>query len=86
MAVIQVTSREFREKQASMFALADKGEQVVIRRRGKASYMLTPVYDDDFVLSPEVEGRLEEGRRQYRAGNVKSFSTKEELERFLDEL
>lgn len=86
MAVIQVTSREFREKQASMFALADKGELVVIRRRGKASYMLTPVYDDDFVLSPEVEGRLEEGRRQYRAGNVKSFSTKEELERFLDEL
>ncbi|UVR15669.1 hypothetical protein [Parabacteroides distasonis] len=42
MAVIQITSREFREKQASMFALADNGEQVVIRRRGKVSYMLTP--------------------------------------------
>ena len=50
MALIQVTSREFREKQASMFALADKGEQVVIRRRGKVSYMLTPVYEEDFVL------------------------------------
>lgn len=25
-----------------MFALADNGEQVVIRRRGKVSYMLTP--------------------------------------------
>ena len=42
MAVIQITSREFREKQASMFALADKEEQVVIRRRGKVSYMLPP--------------------------------------------
>ena len=55
MAVIQITSREFREKQASMFALADNGEQVVIRRRGKVSYMLTPVYEEDFVLSPELE-------------------------------
>ena len=64
MAVIQITSREFREKQASMFALADKGEQVVIRRRGKVSYMLTPVYEEDFVLSPELEERLEEGRKQ----------------------
>ena len=54
MAVIQITSREFREKQASMFALADKGEQIVIRRRGKVSYMLTPVYEEDFVLSPEL--------------------------------
>ena len=58
MAVIQITSREFREKQASMFALADKGEQVVIRRRGKVSYMLTPVYEEDFVLSPELEERV----------------------------
>lgn len=86
MAVIQITSREFREKQASMFALADNGEQVVIRRRGKVSYMLTPVYEDDFVLSPEIEGRLEEGHRQYRADNVKTCTTKEELNKFLDEL
>ncbi len=29
MGVIQITSREFRDKQAAMFALADKGEQVI---------------------------------------------------------
>ena len=86
MAVVQITSREFREKQASMFALADAGTQVVIRRRGKLSYMLTPVYEEDFVLSPEVEARLEEGRRQYKAGNVTTFKTKEELNKFLDTL
>lgn len=86
MAVVQITSREFRENQASMFALADAGTQVVIRRRGKLSYMLTPVYEDDFVLSPEVEERLEEGRRQYKAGNVTTFKTKEELNKFLDTL
>ncbi len=86
MAVIQITSREFREKQASMFALADKGEQVVIRRRGKVSYMLTPVYENDFILSPELENRLEEGRRQYRARNVTVCTTKEELDKFLESL
>lgn len=86
MAVIQVTSREFREKQASMFALADKGEQVVIRRRGKVSYMLTPVYEEDFALSPELEERIETSRRQYREGQVTTCTSKEELDRFLDEL
>jgi len=86
MAIIQITSREFREKQASMFALADNGEQVVIQRRGKNSYLLTPIYDEDFVLSPEVEKRIEEGRKQYKEGNVTTCATKEELNNFLETL
>lgn len=48
--------------------------------------MLTPVYEEDFVLSPEVEERLEEGRRQYKAGNVTTLKTKEELNKFLGAL
>lgn len=79
MAVIQIMSREFQEKQASMFALIDNGEQIVIRRRGKVSYMLIPIYEEDFVLSPELEERLKEGRRQYRKGKVTTCTTKEEL-------
>ena len=79
MAVIQIMSREFQEKQASMFALINNGEQIVIRRRGKVSYMLIPIYEEDFVLSPELEERLKEGRRQYREGKVTTCTTKEEL-------
>ena len=86
MAIIQVTSREFRDKQASMFELADRGEKVVIRRRGKVSYMLTPVYETDFVLSPELEQRIEEARNEYKAGHVITCTTKEELNDFLDKL
>lgn len=86
MAVIQITSREFREKQASMFALADNGEQVIIRRKGKMSYMLTPVYESDFTLSPGLEAKIEEGRRQYKEGNVITCATKEELDKFLKSL
>ena len=79
MAVIQIMSREFQEKQASMFALIDNGEQIVIRRRRKVSYMLIPIYEEDFVLSPELEERLKEGRRQYREGKVTTYTTKEDL-------
>ena len=86
MAVIQITSKEFREKQASVFALADSGEQVVIRRKGKVSYMLTPVYGNDSAFSLELEAKIEEGRKQYRAGNVTTCTTKEELNKFLETL
>lgn len=86
MSIIQVSSREFRDNQASFFAMVDKGEQVVIRRKGKAAYMIVPVSDDDFVVSPELEAKIEEGRRQYREGNVTTCATKEELDKFLESL
>ncbi|MCD7925112.1 MAG: hypothetical protein LUI85_10615 [Bacteroides sp.] len=84
--MVQVTSREFREKQAALFELADKGEQVIIRRRGKVAYMLTPIYDNDFVVTPELEKKLEEGRRQYRDGETISCNNAEEAIKFLESL
>ncbi len=57
--MLQVTSREFRDKQASLLNIADQGEQVVIRRRGKRSYMLTPIYDSDITITPELEQKIE---------------------------
>lgn len=84
--MIQVTSREFRDKQASLFKLADSGEQVVIKRRGKVSYMLTPVYDSDFVVTPELEERLKEGRREYQEGKTISCKNAEETVKFLESL
>lgn len=50
------------------------------------SYMLTPVCEENLVLSPELEERLEEGRRQYREGDVTTCTTKEELNRLLEAL
>ncbi len=88
MAVIQVTSREFRDNQASMFALVDKGEQVIIRRGKNKAYILTPVSDDDYsiTLSAEMEKRIEQSREQYRKGETTVCSTKEELLNYLDTL
>ena len=84
--MIQVTSREFRENQASLFNLADKGERIIIRRRGKSSYMLTPISDNDIVVSPELEKKIEEARLQYGEGGTVSCKTKDELKMFLESL
>lgn len=88
MAIIQITSREFREKQAYMFALADKGEQVIIHRGKKRSYILTPLDEDDYslTLSPEAEKRIKLSREQYCKGDTTVCTTKEELLNFLDSL
>lgn len=84
--MIQVTSREFRDRQAALFDLADQGEQVIIKRRGKAAYMLTPVSDNDFAATRELEKKIEEARRQYKNGETVSCKNKEELHSFLDSL
>jgi antitoxin (DNA-binding transcriptional repressor) of toxin-antitoxin stability system len=85
--MIQVTSSNFRNHPASIFALVDKGEEVVIRRRGKSAYMLTPYHqNDDFVITPELEKDIEEARREYRDGKTISFKTVEELQNYLDAL
>ena len=84
--MIQVTSREFRDKQASLFDLADAGEDIIIKRGKKRSYALVPIDDSDFVLSPEAEERIERSRQQYKNGETVACETKKDLHRFLESL
>ncbi|MDR1980865.1 MAG: hypothetical protein LBQ39_04485, partial [Tannerellaceae bacterium] len=60
----QVTSREFRDKQAAMFDLADSGEKIIIKRGKKRAYTLVPVDENDFYLSSEAEERIKKSREQ----------------------
>ncbi|WP_436411990.1 hypothetical protein, partial [Petrimonas sp.] len=76
MNTLQVTSREFREKQKSFFDLADAGKEIIIRRKNKA-YLLTSIEEDDFKLSPEALKRIELARQQYRKGEVTVCDTVE---------
>lgn len=80
MSVIQVTSKEFKERQA---ALLDK---VIIRRGKEKTYLLTPFREKDCWLTPELEKRIELSREQYKAGNVIVCNTVEEIRQFLDSL
>ena len=93
MAVLEVTARQFREKQTNYFEQADSGRQIVIRRGRKPSYILTPVSeddddddDDDFVVTPELLERIERAEQQMREGKYTECKTVEELNNYLDSL
>jgi antitoxin (DNA-binding transcriptional repressor) of toxin-antitoxin stability system len=84
--MIQITSREFRDKQASLFDLADKGEKIVIKRGKKRAYTLVPVEDNDFFLSPEAEERIQHSREQYKNGEFTTYKNAAEGIKFLESL
>ena len=84
--MLQVTSREFREKQASWFDIADQGEQVIIRRRGKRSYMLTPICDSDITITPELQAKIDKAREAHQSGECITCNTHEEIDKYLDNL
>ncbi len=84
MALIQVTSREFRDRQASIFDLVDKGENVVINRGKRKSYTLTSVNEDDIYFTPKMLEKIDKSLQEAKEGKVKRFETVEELDKYLD--
>lgn len=49
-------------------------------------YMLTPVGEDDFTITPELEKKIEEARLQFRNGETISCKNAEEAIKFLESL
>jgi len=86
MAIVETTSRQFRERQKDFFELADKGEKVVIRRGRKQTYVLTPVTEDDLYFTPEMIQRIKEAQQEIKEGKLTVLKNKEELDAFFDSL
>jgi len=86
MAIIQTTSRQFRDKQKDFFDLVDKGEKVLIRRGKKQAYLLTPVDDEDIYFTPAMLDKIDESIKQVQEGKVTKVATEEELNQFLENL
>lgn len=74
MSIVQISSRQFREKQKAFLDLADKGEQIVIRRRSKQAYLLTPINDDDLFFTPEMLEKVDNSVRQAKNGKVRELT------------
>ena len=69
--MIEVTSTDFRNKQASWLNLADQGEDIVIRR-GKSSYILTLKDDDEeYISKAEILSGIEAGLKDVKAGRTR---------------
>ena len=86
MAVLEVTARQFRDKQRNFFDIADSGRQIVIKRGRKQSYILTPVDEDDFVATPELLAKIERAEQQMREGKVTVCLTYEDSLKHLETL
>lgn len=80
--VIEISSREFREKQKSYLDLADNGVQIILKRGRKQAYILTPVSDEDLELSAELKERIEKGLQQIKEGKTTPY-TMDELQQRL---
>lgn len=83
MSVLQISTREFRDRQASILDMADKGENVVIRRGNKA-YAITPISDDDLYFTPEILAKIHRSVEEAKEGKVRSFESIEALDKFID--
>ena len=86
MATLEVTARQFKDNPNCFFEHADNGSQVVIKRGRKPSYILTPVIEDDFVVTPELIAKIESAEQQMREGKYTECKTWEETLKHLDML
>ena len=86
MAIVETTSRQFRERQKDFSELADKGAKVVIRRGREQTYVLTPVSEDDLYFTPEMIQRIKDAQQEIKEGKSTVIKSKEELDAFFDSL
>ena len=86
MEVLEVSAKQFQEKQKSFFEKADSGRQIIIKRGKKQAYSLTPVEEDNFVITPELLEKLDNIRQRVKNGEYTECKTIEELQNYLDSL
>lgn len=81
MATI-ISSRQFRDKQGYYFGLIERGEQILIRRKGML-YKLVPIEEDDSLMTEEeFYAKIDRSIQQAKEGKTKTLK-KEDLKKFL---
>ena len=83
MEVLSV--RDYRNNLAASFSRADKGEKVLIRRKNQI-YALVNVGREDLMLTPEMQQKINEARKEFAEGKTHHFSDASSMQNWLDEL
>lgn len=78
-----ISSREFRENQASYLNKVDEGEQIIVQRGKNKAYKLTPVKDEDIYFTPQMIKRLKESIQQAIEGQLTTVNNAKELKDLL---
>lgn len=85
--MLVISSREFRENQKSYLDKIDEGVEILIQRGKNKSYKITPITEDDTLMSKEeFYAKLDRSIEQAKEGKIYSVSSTEELNKFLDSL
>lgn len=77
---IVIYSREFRDNQKKYFDLADKNEQVIVKRNGKAYALVPMTATETYFLDPQVKERLEYSISQAEAGQMAELTPEKQRE------
>ena len=85
--MLVISSREFRDKQASYFNQVDKGVEILVQRGKNKSYKIVPVSDDDTLMSKEdFFAMLDRSIQDINEGKGTTIRGKGELKKFFDSL
>ncbi len=87
MSVLNVTTTEFRNRQAHLLDMADKGMSVLIRR-GRRFYRVVPcaAETEDEEITPAMLAKIDNALAEVEKGKVRSFSSVAELDRYIDSI
>ena len=82
-----ISSREFRSKQTKYLGMAARGEGVILKTRSLGSFKITPLSQDDTLMSKEeFFRRVDKAREEILAGKGTVLKTRGEVDAFLDSL
>lgn len=85
--MLVITSREFRENQASYFDRVDQGEEIMVQRNKNKAYKIIPVTEDDTLMSKEAFfAKLDEARQEVKNQQTFRMAEGESLDNFLDRI
>lgn len=82
-----ISSRDFRSNQSKYLGMAAKGQGIILKTRSLGSFKITPLTEDDTLMSKEEFFRkIDRARKEIKAGKGTILKTKEDIDSFLDKL
>jgi antitoxin (DNA-binding transcriptional repressor) of toxin-antitoxin stability system len=92
MDVLEISSREFKNRQTEVFDCVDRGYNVIIKRGNKRSYKISPIEidddidNDDAYFTPEMMKKIDLAMKEAAEGKVTRVTSLEELKAHLEAL
>ena len=78
--MLVISSREFRANQKNYFDRIDNGEEIIIQRKGNKSYKISPITEDDTLMSKsEFLEKINISLEQIREGRSTKLQGEKEM-------